>query len=210
MVRYADGLLILCEPGQGPGLKTRLKRRLETRKLKLNAEKARLVDTRGEGIEFLGFPVAWRQGPGSRRWYPHAEPGAKSQARMRDKVRQAPEVRTRNQAAVAVVRKVNRITRGWATAFHYGRSTHVFGKQQTFAQSAEAVAVAKVQPHPQAPRVLHRREIGRPMQAVALASEGGMEAMNSAATKPKEPGLGKPCAGKPHAPFDEGEGRKGG
>ena len=31
--------------------------------------------------------------------------------------------------------------------------------------------------------------------------------MNSAETNPKERGLGKPCAGKPPARFDEGESR---
>ena len=132
MVRYADDLLILCKPGQGTGLRTRLKRWLEARELKLNEEKTRLVDTRKEAFEFLGFVVAWRQGLRSKRWYPHVEPSAKSQAKLRDKVRAVLEVRTRNQPAVAVIRKVNQITRGWATAFHYGNSTHVFGKQQTF------------------------------------------------------------------------------
>jgi len=34
--------------------------------------------------------------------------------------------------------------------------------------------------------------------------------MSSAETKPKEPGFGKPCAGKPLARFDEGEGIVGG
>lgn len=135
MVRYADDLLILCMPGQGAGLQTRLKRWLDARKLKLNEEKTRLVDTRVEGIEFLGFSVAWRQGLRSKRWYPHVEPSAKSQAKLRDKVRQVLEVRTRNQAAVAVVREVNQITRGWAGAFHYGNSTRVFGKQQTFVRN---------------------------------------------------------------------------
>lgn len=132
MVRYADDLLILCQPGQGAGLQTRLKRWLEARELKLNEEKTRLVDTRKDAVEFLGFVVAWRQGLKSKRWYPHVEPSAKSQAKLRDKVRAVLEVRTQNQAAVAVVRKVNQITRGWATAFHYGNSTHVFGKQQAF------------------------------------------------------------------------------
>jgi RNA-directed DNA polymerase len=132
MVRYADDLLILCKPGQGTGLQARLKRWLEARELKLNEEKTRLVDTRKEAFEFLGFVVAWRRGLRSKRWYPHVEPSAKSQAKLRDKVRAVLEVRTRNQAAVEVVRKVNQITRGWATAFHYGNSTHVFGKQQTF------------------------------------------------------------------------------
>ena len=45
---------------------------------------------------------------------------------------------------------------------------------------------------------------------MALAAYGGLEAMNSAETKPKEWGLGKPCAGKPLARFDEGEGRADG
>lgn len=134
MVRYADDLLILAKPGQGAGLQARLKRWLDARQLKLNEEKTRLVDTREEPIEFLGFVVAWRQGRQGQRWYPHVEPSAKSQAKLRDKVRAVLEVRTRNQPAVAVVRKVNQITRGWANAFHYGNSTQVFGKQQTFVQ----------------------------------------------------------------------------
>ena len=58
LVRYADDLLILCQPGQGAGLRTRLQRWLEARKLTLNEAKTRLVDTREEGIEFLGFSVA--------------------------------------------------------------------------------------------------------------------------------------------------------
>jgi hypothetical protein len=50
-------------------------------------------------------------------------------------VREVLEVRTRNQPAVAVVRKVNQITRGWATAFHYGNSSRVFGNQQVFVRN---------------------------------------------------------------------------
>lgn len=135
MVRYADDLLILCKPGQGAGLQTRLQRWLEARGLKLNEEKTRLVDTRKEALEFLGFAVSWRQGLRSHRWYPHVQPSAKSQAKLRDKVRAVLEVRTRNQPAVVVVRKVNQITRGWAAAFHYGNSTRVFGNQQTFVRN---------------------------------------------------------------------------
>jgi hypothetical protein len=38
-----------------------------------------------------------------------------------------------------------------------------------------------------------------------LAAHRGLATMNSAETNPKERGLGKPCAGKPPARFDEGE-----
>ena len=82
---------------------------------------------------WLRAPIV--EGMKSKRRYPHVEPSAKSQAKLRDKVREVLEVRTRNQPAVAVVRKVNQITRGWATAFHYGNSTHVLSNQQAFVRN---------------------------------------------------------------------------
>ena len=103
--------------------------------LPLNEEKTRLVDTRVESIEFLGFAVSWRRGRKSKGGYPHMEPSAKSQARMRDRVREVLDVRTQNQAAATVVRKANQITRGWANAFHYGNSSRVFCKQQLFVRN---------------------------------------------------------------------------
>ena len=69
----------------------------------------------------------------SKRRFPHVEPSVKSQAKLRDKVREVLEVRTRNPpAVVVVVRKVNPVTLGWATAFHYGHGTHVFENHQAF------------------------------------------------------------------------------
>ena len=135
MVRYADDLLILARPGQGAALRTRLQRWLDARGLQLNEEKTRLVATRTTAFCFLGFQVAWRQGLVSRRWYPHVEPSSKSQLKLRDKVRAVLNVRTRNQPATAVIRSLNQITRGWATAFHYGHSTRVFNRQQLFVRS---------------------------------------------------------------------------
>jgi len=38
-----------------------------------------------------------------------------------------------------------------------------------------------------------------------LAAHSGLETMSPVETNPKERGLGKPCAGKPPARFDEGE-----
>gem|GEM_PF-4053126 len=38
-------------------------------------------------------------------------------------------------AAVAVFRKVNQITRGWAGAFHYGNSSRVFDRPPTFVRN---------------------------------------------------------------------------
>jgi Transposase IS66 family len=103
MVRYAGDILILCKPSRGAGLPTRLHRWLEARKLTFNEEKTRVEDTRKAGIESLGFSVAWMQGLKRKRGYPHGELSAKSQAKLRDKVRAGRELRTRNQAAVVAV-----------------------------------------------------------------------------------------------------------
>jgi RNA-directed DNA polymerase len=135
MVRYADDLVILAKPGDGAYLQERLKRWIEARGLKLNEEKTRLVDSRKEPFCFLGFAVCWRQGKTNKRWYPRIEPSAKSQMKLRDKVRAILNVRTRNQSAVATIKKVNQIARGWANAFHYGQSSQVFSKQQLFVRN---------------------------------------------------------------------------
>ena len=135
MVRYADDLVILAKPGNGSALLAALRGWLETRELKLNEEKTRLVDSRKEPFCFLGFAVSWRQGFKGKRRYPHVEPSAKTQMKLRDKVRSILNVRTRNQPDLATVEELNRVTRGWATAFHYGNSSRVFNKQQYYVRN---------------------------------------------------------------------------
>jgi RNA-directed DNA polymerase len=135
MVRYADDLVILAKPGNGSALLARLKGWLETHGLKLNEEKTRLVDARKESFCFLGFAVSWRKGFRGKGWYPHVEPSAKSQSKLREKVRSILNVRTRNQPDLVTVEKLNQVTRGWATAFHYGNSSRVFHHQQHYVRN---------------------------------------------------------------------------
>jgi RNA-directed DNA polymerase len=135
MVRFADDLVILARPGDGSTLLAWLKEWLQKRELQLNEEKTRLVDSRKEPFCFLGFAVSWRQGFKSKRWYPHVEPSAKSQMKLRDKVRLILNVQTRSQPDLATVETLNQVTRGWATAFHYGNSSRVFNKQQHYVRN---------------------------------------------------------------------------
>jgi hypothetical protein len=132
MVRYADDLVILARPGQGAGLRDRLQRWIEANGLKLNEEKTRLVDHNQEAFNFLGFSVSCRRGRKSGRRYPHIEPSAKSCARIRDKVRAVLNVRTRNIPTEEIVAQLNRVTQGWALAFHHANSTAKFGGLQFY------------------------------------------------------------------------------
>ena len=135
LVRYADDLVMLCRAGQGRGLKERLDRYLKAIGLTLNAEKTRVVDGKRESFEFLGFVVRWRKSSKSGKSYPHVEPSAKAQWRLREKIRAWLDKSTRWKQAQEVMGAVNRILRGWANYYHYANSTRVFGQVQYWARN---------------------------------------------------------------------------
>ena len=61
MFRYADDFVIACRRGRAGEVRERTQRWLETRGLKLNEAKTRVLDIHQEGINFLGFNLTWRQ-----------------------------------------------------------------------------------------------------------------------------------------------------
>jgi group II intron reverse transcriptase/maturase len=126
MVRYADDFVILCAPGQATQVLARLRRWLEARGLKLNEEKTRKVHSQ-EGFRFLGFSVHWRRSRRSGRGYAHIEPSAKSQQRLRDKVRGQLNHWTLHRRIPEAVEELNTLLRGWSGYFHYRQSSRVFG-----------------------------------------------------------------------------------
>jgi len=127
LVRYADDFVILSRPGQGPTLRERLNRWLQAKGLRLNETKTRIVNFRQEGFRFLGFQLSWRSARNGG-YYPHVEPTAQSQQRLRDKVRETLSYWNNWREASEVVNRVNRTLRGWSGYFHYRNSTRVFAK----------------------------------------------------------------------------------
>jgi RNA-directed DNA polymerase len=131
MVRYADDFVILCRPGEGPTLMSRLKHWLDRRGLTLNQTKTRLVDSRREGIKFLGFSLSQRLGFNGRR-YVHVEPHARSRQKLREVVQARLNHWTQGQAEDEVIGGLNRTLKGWAGYFRFGNHTHVFRKTQFY------------------------------------------------------------------------------
>jgi group II intron reverse transcriptase/maturase len=129
LVRYADDLVILSQPGRGKELRGRLDRWLAAKGLSLNESKTRIVNFRKEDFHFLGFKLSWRRGK-SGRSYPHVEPGVKAQQRLREVIRQELNHWTHWRAVQAAVERVNRIQRGWSGYYHYRNSSRVFGKMK--------------------------------------------------------------------------------
>jgi len=124
LVRYADDFVILSRPGQGPALRERLARWLKVKGLSLNEAKTRIVNFREEGFNFLGFSVSWRRGKSRRYYYPHVEPSAQSQQRVRDAIRDELNHWTHWRGVKPAVERVNQILRGWGGYYHYRNSSH--------------------------------------------------------------------------------------
>jgi group II intron reverse transcriptase/maturase len=134
MVRYADDFVILCRPGKGVEIQARTKRWLESRGLKLNEEKTKLVNIRAKHakMNFLGFTLNWRTSPRTRRGYPHVEPSAKAQTSFREKVREVLNRSSTWRDASEVVAELNVKIRSWKGYYHYANSSGVFGKLRNY------------------------------------------------------------------------------
>jgi group II intron reverse transcriptase/maturase len=129
MVRYADDFVVMCRRGQGHEMKRRLERWLESRGLKLNEKKTRVVDFERESFEFLGFRLLWRKSQKGRN-YPHVEPSPKSCSKLRDALREETARHTLLRQPEEVIRRINRRVRGWIGYFHCANSSKVFGTMQ--------------------------------------------------------------------------------
>jgi RNA-directed DNA polymerase len=134
LIRYADDFVIMCRPGRGVAMLERLKRYLHAKKLTLNETKTRLVDTRQESFRFLGFAVAWRRGRTGNA-YVHVEPSPKARREMRESISEELNHWTEHRSCAEAVRRVNRISQGWANYYHYGHCTRVFSRQQSWLEN---------------------------------------------------------------------------
>src|SRR5438067_305313 len=110
MVRYADGFVIVCRPGQAQEVLERTTRWLSAKGLKLNESKTRLVDIRQEGINFLGFNLTRRK---SLKHHPylHVEPSQKSRQALRENLGEILNHWTLWKPIGAVVKEANQVLR---------------------------------------------------------------------------------------------------
>lgn len=132
LVRYADDMVILCRPGNGPALLRRLKAYLQRIGLTLNEAKTRCVDSAQEAFRFLGFEISWRCSWRTQRRFTCIVPSRKAQLRLRSAVRAELNRWTLQRSCTEVVRRVNRIARGWGNYFHYKSSSQAFGAANRF------------------------------------------------------------------------------
>jgi RNA-directed DNA polymerase len=120
LVRYADDLVALCHTrDQAEQVKARLADWLEPRGLAFNEDKTRITHI-DAGFDFLGFNI---------RRYPNGKllikPSATAVKRVRNRL--TTEMSTLHGTnAIAVLRKINPIVRGWAAYYRSVVSKEVF------------------------------------------------------------------------------------
>ena len=126
LVRYADDLVALCHTrGQAEQVKARLAEWLAPRGLAFNEDKTQIVHLT-TGFDFLGFNI---------RRYPNGKllimPSAKAVRRIRERL--STEMRAlRGSNAIAVIRTINPIVRGWAAYYRGVVSKEVFSEVDSY------------------------------------------------------------------------------
>jgi RNA-directed DNA polymerase len=189
--------------------------------LELKPAKTRIVHLRegGEGVDFLGFHHQWVRGntPRSRhlcflaRW-----PSRQATQRARDRIR---EITDRSRLLVPVetiAQDVNRFLRGWSGYFRYGNSDRSFDKINHYATDRLARFVGKRHKRGLGLRhegcrlpVAEPARVDQPQRNHRRAATQPAVATRDAECPPVK-NVGEPCAGKSHARFDVGGGRKPG
>ena len=125
LIRYADDFVVLCK-GNTDRLLEGIQRVLGQLGLSLNAEKTRVLDSRQEGFNFLGFDIKVRKSPRTGRSYPHIRPSRKAQRRIKAEIKNLTCRRTLALPTEVIIQRLNEVVRGWVGYFYYGNCSKDF------------------------------------------------------------------------------------
>ena len=102
-----------------------------------------------------------------------------------------------------IVSELNATVRGWVGYFHVRNCSRTLGPGAMASGGADAHASAKAAQDPRSEDGIYpvyRQRSVRQVRALQSADDSGLDEGACLAVK----NIGKPCAGKPHARFDEG------
>jgi group II intron reverse transcriptase/maturase len=122
LVRYADDCVALCK-GNAEQILKGIKAVLSDLGLTLNEEKTRVVDTRHESFNFMGFTIVMKRGMRTGRVFPLIVPSKKALKHIRSEIKQLTTERYSATPTEMVIQRVNEVVRGWVGYFYYGNCT---------------------------------------------------------------------------------------
>jgi len=129
---------------------------LEALGLSLNRDKTRVVEAT-EGFTFLGFTFKMKHNPKTGKWFPLTVPSKRAMAHIRGEIKGLTGNRMHALGTPEVIRRVNRVLRGWINYFHYGNCTsafkalrgHVEHRTRTYLRRRHGLAYQAYQRFPQ-------------------------------------------------------------
>ena len=122
MVRYADDFVILCKTAEDAARALELvKQWVADNGLTLHPEKTRIVDSRTQSFDFLGYTFQ-----GQEHW-----PRKKALQKMRDTIR-AKTIRQNGRSIQCVIADVNKTVRGWFAYFKHGTDQRLYRNQDAW------------------------------------------------------------------------------
>lgn len=130
LIRYADDLVILTDKNPAEPYRL-LKETMEAMGLQLHPEKTRVLDTREDNFDFLGFNIRKCRNPRTGKWFALIRPSHKAEMSLKEKVRRCTLPQVQKELG-RVIKDINPIVRGWTNYFRVGHSNRSFNKIREF------------------------------------------------------------------------------
>jgi RNA-directed DNA polymerase len=131
LIRYADDFVVLCK-GNTERLLKGVQNVLGHLGLALKVEKTRVLDSRQEGFDFLGFTVRVRKSPRTGRNLPYIRPSRKALAQIKADCKNLTCRRTLALPTEVVIQRLNEAVRGWVGYFYYENCSKDFSALRWF------------------------------------------------------------------------------
>jgi RNA-directed DNA polymerase len=131
LIRYADDFVVLCK-GNTERLLKGIQNVLGHLGLALKAEKTRVLDSRQEGFDFLGFTVQVRKSLRTGRNLPYIRPSRKALAQIKADCKNLTCRRTLALPTEVVIQRLNEAVRGWVGYFYYENCSKDFSALRWF------------------------------------------------------------------------------
>jgi RNA-directed DNA polymerase len=127
LYRYCDDFVIICRNQQDAGkAKSIVEQIMRLLKLELHPVKTKILYTRYEGFDFLGFHFQKMKSKATEKLLPYMWPSQKAMNAVRDKIRQTTKRQQLRKTMTETIQELNPVIRGWRNYFRIGNSFRKF------------------------------------------------------------------------------------
>lgn len=123
LYRYCDDFVIICRTReQAEEARRRVEAILKRLKLTLHPTKTKVLYTRKEGFDFLGFRIQKMKSRSTGKLLPYMWPSRKAMKRIMESIREETGRKKLRVVPEEIIQKLNPIIRGWRNYFSIGHS----------------------------------------------------------------------------------------